>query len=288
MEFQIVDTESAYRRLLAAPDGATREAIFRKELIEPFAGLVQFFGGDGLASFAQWGMKPEQFAEDKREHMAAVIDALAGANAWKRAAQALEEGRRAFAAYADRIRLNTVVFGLCVADMSATPQARGYTGFGGIPGWIMTVYGTPDAYNLERVEAATVHELHHNVLGASNPQAVNMLMATMGQYIVMEGLAESFATELYGTDKAGPWVTEFDDANLEQNKTIFRKNLNVTGFNEIRRYIFGDPGAGLPLYAGYAIGYRVVQAFLKRNRKAVVEATFVPAEEIISGSGFFD
>ncbi len=288
MEFQIVDTESAYRRLLAAPDSATREAIFRTELIEPFAGLVKVFGGNGLASFAQWGMKPEQFAQDKRDQMAAVIDALARADAWKRAAQALEEGRAAFAAYADRIPLNTVIFGLYVADMSASPQARGYTGFGGIPGWIMTVYGTPDAYNLERVQAATVHELHHNVLGASNPQAMNMMTATVGQYIVMEGLAESFAAELYGADKAGPWVTEFDDSNLEQTKAIFRQNLNVSGFNEIRRYIFGDPSAGLPVYAGYAIGYRVVQAFLKRRGETVVDATFVPADEIIAASGFFD
>jgi uncharacterized protein YjaZ len=61
MNFQIVDTESAYRHLLDAPDAAIREAIFRQKLIEPFIGLVQFFGGDGPATFAQWGMKPEQF-----------------------------------------------------------------------------------------------------------------------------------------------------------------------------------------------------------------------------------
>ncbi len=65
MDFQIVDTQSAYRRLLDTPDAATRAAIYRQELIEPFAGLVQFFGGDGLAAFAQWGMRPEQFADDQ-------------------------------------------------------------------------------------------------------------------------------------------------------------------------------------------------------------------------------
>jgi uncharacterized protein YjaZ len=288
LHFQIVDTESAYRRLLTAPDAAAREAIFSRALIEPFDGLVQFFGGDGPAVFAQWGMQPEQFARDRREEMAALIDALAAAHAWDRAVQALEKGRAAFAAYADQIPLEEVVFGLYVADMSGVPQARGYTGFGGIPGWIMTVYGTADEYNLQRVEAATVHELHHNVLGAYNGPAAGMVQGTLGDYMVGEGLAESFAAALYGADKIGPWVTEFDERKLEQTRTVFRDALGVSGFGEMRRYIFGGPDAGLPTYAGYAIGYRVVQAYLVRTGKGIVEATFVPAETIIRESGFFD
>jgi uncharacterized protein YjaZ len=287
LRFQIVDTESAYRRLLDAPSPAAREAIFRQELIEPFSGLVQLFGGDGLAVFAQWGMRPEQFAGDRFAAMVALIDALATAHAWDRAVRSLEEGRAAFAAYADRIPLDDVVFGLYVADLSGTPQVHGYTGFGGIPGWIMTVYGTADEYNLQRVEAATVHELHHNVLGAYQGPSASMVQGTLGDYMVGEGLAESFAAALYGADKVGPWVTGVDVSRLEQTKAIFREALGVSGFDEMRRYIFGDADAGLPTYAGYAIGYRVVQAYLARTGRSVVEATFVPAETIIGESGFF-
>lgn len=285
MDFQIVDTRAAYRRLLAAPDDATRTALFQAELIEPFAGLVKFFGGEGLASFAQWGMKPEQYGDVGRARMTAILDVLEQAEAWSRAVRALEQGRAAFAAYADRISLGTIVFGLLLADMSATPQAHGYTGFGGIPGWIMTVYDTPDEYNLARIEAATVHELHHNILGVVQPRS---MISSVGEYMIGEGLAESFSAELYGADKIGPWVTEFDDAQLAQVKEIFRQGLNVGGFNEVRRYIFGDPGAGLPVYAGYAIGYRVVQAYLARTGQRVPEATFVPAHDIIAASRFFD
>lgn len=288
MNFQIVDTESAYRRLLAAPDAAARQDIFGRELVQPFSGLVRFFGGDGPAIFAQWGMRPEQFAQEHRDRMAAVLDALVAADAWGRAARALERGRAAFAAHARRIPLEQVVFGLYVADMSASPQAHGYTGFGGIPGWIMTVYGTPDEYNLQRVEAATVHELHHNILGAANPQALNMMQVTVGGYMVAEGLAESFAAALYGEDKVGPWVTELDEAGLEETKRTFRAGLAVTGFDQVRRYIFGDAAAGLPQYAGYALGYRTVQAYLRRTGSSVVQATFVPAATIVRESGFFD
>lgn len=274
--------------MLAAPDAAAREAIFDRALIEPFDGLVQFFGGDGPAVFAQWGMRAEQFAGDGREEMAALIDALATAHAWERAVQALEKGRAAFAAYADRIPLEEVIFCLCVADLSGTPQAHGYTGFGGVPGWIMTVYGRADEYSLQRIEAATVHELHHNVLGAYKGPAASMVQGTLGDYMIGEGLAESFAAALYGADKIGPWVSEFDASRLEQTRTIFREALGVSGFDEMRRYIFGDPGAGVPTYAGYAMGYRVVQAYLARTGKSVVEATFVPAETIIAESKFFD
>ena len=293
MQFQILDTEGAYRRLLAAPDAAAREAIFKTELVEPFGGLVQFFGGDGLAAFAQWGMRPEQFAGEGAERMRAVIEALAAHDAWGQAAQALEDGRAAFAPYLDRVKLDTVVFGLLVADMSNAPWARGYTGFGAFPGWIMTVYGEPDEYNLARVKAATVHELHHNVLSSTGP---GILIASLAHYMVGEGLAEAFATELYGADVAGPWVTEFDDARLDETKALFKSALGITDFNQMRRYIFGDPvtahmgqgaGLGVPLYAGYALGYRVVQAYLRRTGRSVAEATFVPATEIVEQSEFF-
>jgi uncharacterized protein YjaZ len=287
MNFQIVDTESAYRRLLTAPDAAVRETVFRQDLIEPFMGLVQIFGGDGLATFAQYGMRPEQFTGDNQAVMADLIEVLAGADAWSRAEQALKEGWAAFAAYAEQIPLEKIIFGLYLADMSASPQLKGYTGFGGIPGWIMTVYGSANAYNLERVEAATVHELHHNILGAAKPQASNMMQVTVGDYMVMEGLAESFSAELYGADKVGPWVSDFDDANLETTKAVFKSGLDVSGFNEVRRYIFSDPELGLPPSAGYALGYRVVQAYLERTGKSVVDSTFIPAGTIIRYSDFF-
>ena len=303
MEFEILDTERAYRRLLDAPDAAAREVIFRAELAEPFAGVAQVFGmSDPVAAFAMWQMKPEQLGPDNREQMRGVIDALAGADAWKRAARALARGRDAFAAYADHIPLERIVFGLLLADMGAMPQAGGYTGFGGIPGWIMTVYGEASADNLARVEAATVHELHHNVMGVlpwesnGGQRGYNIMTTfTVGDYMILEGLAESFAAELYGADKIGPWILDFDTSKLEATRAAFKAALDLTGFNTLRSYIFGDgiiqsqgsQAVGVPDYAGYAMGYFVVQEYLKRTGKRVAEATFVPAREIIAESGVF-
>lgn len=295
MKFNIIETESIYRRLLAESDSDVREGIFRTELVEPFMGLVKTFGmPDGVMAFKQWGMSLEQFGEGNRDRMKEILDALAGANAWRRAAEALDRGYAAFTDYADCIPLEAITFGLMVADMSGAPQSGGYTGFGGIPGWIMTVYGDPNEDNLKKVEAATVHELHHNLWSAV--VNYNFMASTVGEYMVMEGLAESFAAELNGEDKIGPWVTGFDETRLEATRTIFHDGLKRSGFNVIRGYIFGGEIAeqmgfekvNVPLYAGYALGYKVVQAYLKRSGKGVVDTSFIPADEIIAESRFFD
>lgn len=285
MRFTVVETEAAYNRLLKAADAAEREAVFREELVAPFAGLVQVFGGDALGAFGSWGMSPEHFAPERRAPMVAILEALETANAWNRATWALERGRAAFAAYGDRIPLEHSVFGLCVAERGSDPQARGYLGFGGVPGWIMTIYKAPDAYYLKRVEAAAVHELHHNIMGSVTTS--NLMTVTVGEYMIGEGLAESFAAELYGEEVVGPWIAEFDEATLEASKALVQGVLDVGGYDTARRYVFGDPEGGIPHAAGYALGYRIVQAYLKRTGQRVVEATFVPPVELIEASGFF-
>jgi uncharacterized protein YjaZ len=294
MEFTIIDTEAAYRRMLAAPDAAAQAAIFRDELAAPFAGLARIFGGeDPVASFAQWGMRAEQIGGAGRAQAEAKLAALAEADAWGRAARALERARAAFAAFAERIPIERVLFGLYLADLSAVPLSEGFSGNGAIPGYVMTLYDRTDAYSLARVEPVTAHELNHNVRFAVHP--FNMMSTTVGDYIVAEGLAESFAAELYGADLIGPWVSGLGSTELEQARAVIGGALDKRGFNVVRGYIFGDaiaewagiPKAGVPPFAGYAVGYHAVQAYLARTGSSAAAATFVPASQIIAESGYF-
>ncbi|MBI1257162.1 MAG: hypothetical protein GC204_06800 [Chloroflexi bacterium] len=296
MNIQIIDAESTYRRLLAEPDAAVRERLYREALVTPFAGLLQVFGGggDALAQFAQWGMPLELFGEARRAVTAALVEKLAAHDAWGQFAQATRDAQAAFAPYADRIALDGINAALLVGDLSMNPLERGYTGFGGVPGYVMTIYSKADDYTLPRLKGTTVHELHHNVRSVVAP--INFMQVTLAYYMIMEGLAEAFAAELYGEAVVGYYVTDFDEAELEQAKQVIGGALNVTGFNAVRGYIFGDAlsgtwgfeKAGVPNFAGYGIGYRVVQAFLKRTGKTVAEATFLPAETIIAESGYFE
>jgi uncharacterized protein YjaZ len=108
-------------------------------------------------------------------------------------------------------------------------------------------------------------------------------------------LAEAFAAELFGEGVVGYYVTEFPEAELAAATRAVGAALDATGFDTVRAYIFGDtitaragrPAAGVPDFAGYALGYRAVRAYLRRTGMSVVEATFVPAAEIIAGSGLF-
>jgi uncharacterized protein YjaZ len=293
MNINVLDTEAAYRRILAAPDAATREAIYRQEIAVPFAGLAKIFGSDDvLASFDQWQMSLSLFEGEERARTAALVDTLAVHNAWEQFAQAMQDGKAAFSAYAERIPLETIQAALLVGGLIGD---HGYTGFGGIPGYVMTVYGEANDYTLPRIKGTTVHELHHNVLSVAMP--INFMDVTLGYYMIMEGLAESFSAELYSEDVVGYYVTEFSGTEIYEAKRIIGGALETRGFNAVRSYIFGDtlmrpefgglPKSGVPAYAGYAIGYRVVQQYLKRTGKTVVEATFVRADKIIAESGYF-
>lgn len=299
MQLSIIDTEAIYRRLLATADAGEREMIFREELLAPFAGLFRVFGGgEPLAVARAWTMyTPEEFAasaDGARPAITAILDRLAAADAWRTMATALERGRVAFAPYAARLALETVTCALVIADTRrANPLDRGYTGFGGIPGYVLVVYSDANAYTLPRIGAASVHELNHNVRFSAfpfNPRAV-----TLGEYIVAEGLAEAFAAELCGEQVVGYWVTDFAEQDLPTARRVIGGALAVSGFDAVRGYIFGDtlaaqmglPVAGVPDYAGYALGYRTVRRYLARTGTTATAATFVPAAEIIAASGFF-
>ncbi len=290
MQFHIIPTEAPYRQMLAESDPARRVAIFREALATPFEALARLFNPDDPV--AQWVYGPQDMAAGHGPTIADILDRLAAEKAWDKAAQALQDARRAITPYLDRIPLTDVVFGL-FPYRPATRVERGYSGFGGVPGWVMVTYSDPNAYSLPRIQGATVHELHHNIRFCLHP--FNIMTATLADYIIAEGLAESFAAELYGESVLGYYVTDFDESALAEARRLIGGALNESDFAAVRGYIFGDtiaqemglPQGGVPDYGGYAIGYRVVQAYLRRTAQGVIDAPFLPAHQLIAESGFF-
>ena len=121
-------------------------------------------------------------------------------------------------------------------------------------------------------------------------------MVTLSQYLAVEGMAESFASALYGEDCIGPWVTGVKGADLEKARGIIGKNLDVAGFMEVRKYIFGDhpmvpesEALGIPYCGGYSVGYHATQAYLRKTDKTIAEVTkaFIDGEDIAKQSGYF-
>ncbi len=82
---------------------------------------------------------------------------------------------------------------------------RGFTGFGGIPGFIILVL-SPTDFVLERIEPLVAHEFHHNIRFTIDPWPHDMNIS-VGKYLLDEGMAEQFAATLYGEEMIGHWST---------------------------------------------------------------------------------
>ena len=208
-------------------------------------------------------------------------------------ASALEAAAEALAPEEHGVEVGRVAFALALADPrmpDLRQRNRGYTGFGGMMGYA-AVLAWPDGYNLPRLPSIAVHEMHHNVRLAFEPWT---RATTVGQYVVLEGLAEAFAAEAVGEELLGPWPNALSERELEEARPVFRDALEVSGFDEIRGYVFGDWAAsrmgyvprGLPDFAGYAMGYRIVREYLQRSGRTAAEATYVPWREIVDGARY--
>jgi uncharacterized protein YjaZ len=295
MKLQIIDVESIYRRLLNSASMQEREAIYRQELLAPFAGMMRIMGGgDPLVQAKMWTLyTPEDFDGEQRPIIAEMVRRLSDDGAWQRSAAALERGVAVFAPYSDRIAPDTIACAVVLTKHNSAMPGRGYSGFGGIPGSLMVTLSLADDYTLPRVGPASAHELNHNVRFKIVPFLP--MHVTVADYIIAEGLAEAFAAELFGEDLVGYMVSDLSEEELTTARRIIDGALEVSGFNAVRSYIFGDtiaaswglPSAGIPDFAGYAIGYRVVQRYLQRTGRTAVEATFLPSQEIIAESRFF-
>lgn len=220
-----------------------------------------------------------------------ALSRLEQAGSWSRCKEAVMKAYTALKPQAHGIELGELLFTLALGDHERFGPHPGYTGSGGTPGQIMVVVW-PNDYNLPRLAAITAHEFHHNVRLSYEPWSAE---TTVAQYLVLEGLAEAFAAEMYGEDHLGPWVHSLDEDQHSELLPRYRKALHITGFNEIRGYMFGDlegdfygfTKMGIPPYAGYAIGYRIVTEYLRQSGKSAVEATYVPWKEIIAKSPYF-
>jgi uncharacterized protein YjaZ len=139
----------------------------------------------------------------------AILSKLEEADAWNVGKEALERAAAYFDVYSGRIPFDTVTGWLVLADPARTnPLERGYTG---ATDWtqprFIGQFWEPDKDNLPRLAGLIAHEVHH---------LVRLRVFTWGpaisvaDHIVPEGTAEAFAASLFGEDKVGFFITEFE------------------------------------------------------------------------------
>lgn len=237
------------------------------------AGMLQLYPPDGDA--------PEGLR---------LLDRFKRANSLADCGGAVVRALDTLAPSAHGIALAPVDYTLALANpaaMGLQDRNWGYTGFGGMGGVIMML-ALPDDRNVSRLAAMAAHETHHKVRLAFEPW--DPATITVGQYYVLEGLAEAFAAALYGEESLGPWVRYVAPSELAKHKPRLQAALEQTG--DPRPYLFGDWAAGfggyeplgLPDFIGYTAGYEIVTSFLRTTGTSATDAAWLPWREIVAAS----
>lgn len=286
MEIIIQDTLNLYKEMLNLPEGERRE-FFSSELIKPFNPMFEIMH---MPRTPEAMGCIELFGRDSK--MLEMLERLEKAGAWNNAKMTIEAAVERFEKACIPLP-EKVVVGIFLGNPEYLAMVEGYTGMGSIPGYIQIMID-PNEKNLPKLNACIAHEFHHNVL-FHNAKWNFMTEITVGKYLAVEGLAESFAASMFGEEYIGPWVTGVQGADLEIARKIISKSLDVKGFMEVRKYIYGKhpmmpetQDFGVPFCGGYAVGYHVIQAYLKKTGISIEKATIIDGDEIMKASGYFE
>ena len=272
-----------YRKIMNA-DQDKKDDIYRYEVMLPFKGKWDCYhipikaskkgAYDIIMANNRMGLFPPSKVNSDQ-------------NLWDACQKSIENALERFISKGIELKVSEYLFSVFLADPenAYTIMNEGYCGDGGIPGFVMG-WLIPNENNLKKLPAALAHETNHNVRYQFIKWTNDI---TLGEMLVGEGLAENYATAIYGEEFLGPWVAKTDPELLPLIKEIIYDGLNATGFENITAYLYGDemarmqhfPEAGLPYCAGYAVGYHLIRYYLQKTGISIEEATILPHEEIL-------
>ncbi|MFS0722408.1 DUF2268 domain-containing protein [Paenibacillus sp. 1P07SE] len=293
MNITTLRSDHIYRKVAQASPEEKVE-VFRNEMLAPYMGQWRIqqipfkaeepHGFDVMIMNNMMHRSPVQITPEIQEE----IDQISSESFWLECEESVKKSLHLFVEQGIQLPVSDYIFTIQLGN----PESRslvingGYSGFGGIPGYI-TCTLLPNAYTVPRMPAALAHECNHNVRYQYIQWDHNV---NLGELIVSEGLAESFAALMFGGEMLGPWVTKTNAETLNKRiKPVLREQLQLTGWENLSPYLYGDEIAKLhnvepvnmPYAAGYACGYHLVQYFLRKTGTSIVEATIMPADQIL-------
>lgn len=295
MKIKCLYSTDIYEKILSAP-ADKREDIFRYELMQPFQGKWDCYqiplkakvpgGYDVIMASEMLGiLTPKKLTTE----FEAEIDLMKDHKFWDECTKSVTHSLQYFEDHGVELKVKDYIYTMLLADPDSiyTKLSDGYSGDGGIPGFI-TAYLLPKKETMQRIPTALAHECNHNVRFQYIAWSQNI---TLGEMMVSEGLAENYAVSLYGIENLGPWVSKvsMDELN-DYIKPLVYEGLNAQGLDNITAYLYGDDIAvqrgyipvGLPFCAGYACGYYMVKYYLEKTGDDIAKATIRPASEILS------
>lgn len=294
MNITLLRSDDIYKKMMNSPK-EKRDDIYRYEMAKPFEGKWSCYnvplkspqkgGYDVVMASSMLGYLPPSEVDETQEEKINLIskDAL-----WQTCKKTIENCLESFTKAGYELPVKDYMFSLMLGNPQSPyiSLSDGYAGDGGIPGYIV-VSLVPNEYTISKIQVALAHECNHNVRFQFEKWKNDI---SLGEMMVCEGLAENFATSIFGEDMVGPWVSKTDMKTLNDYiKPLIKDVLDATGFDNISAYLWGDELAqlqgffpqGMPYCAGYACGYHMIKHYLKKTGKSIVEATLIPAGEIL-------
>lgn len=130
------------------------------------------------------------------------------------------------------------------------------------------------------------HEYHHTVWGnywfmLHAGSLENKLIDSL----IIDGEADSFALSLY-PDLKPKWIFDIPKEevcalwNTHYKDNVLKRDMDYV------KYMFGKEEEGIPWCAGYAIGYMLVQQYLKETGETILDILEKKPEDILKGSKF--
>lgn len=293
MKITTLRSDKVYRRIMQLPQEEKREA-YREQMLAPFKGKWEIqqipFRADSPGGFDVLTLNDLMYlpANQIDESALAQVNEISSDAFWAACEQVVSDSFSSFEQQGITLPMQKVVFTVLLGnpDSELLRINEGYSGDGGIPGYILTVL-TPNAYTLPRIMAALAHECNHNVRYRFIQWDMNV---TLAELIVSEGLAENFAVSRCGEEWLGPWVSKTDTHTLNHViKPMLKPALDLQGWHDIAPRLYGDEiaalqgmsPAGLPYGAGYACGYHLIRHYLRKTGESIEQATLKSADEIL-------
>lgn len=131
---------------------------------------------------------------------------------------------------------------------------------------------------MSRIGACAVHEFAHALRNAN----VDHRGFSLADWVVSEGVSERHVIAVCGEDSLFlPYRELAPDVVDEATPRVVAAFDRRMGFLEMGTYVLGDAELALPPMIGYAVGCRIVEAFMRRHRASAADVVIVPTNDLV-------
>lgn len=198
----------------------------------------------------------------------------------------VEEVRRVVRRVQELVPVDTVLISMDISpDVLPFLGVAGRTDHDGSRPVIFFKYDPQNPnFELRHVAEGMAHELHHASRIGMEDWSLSLL-----ELMVMEGLADHFTGEVFGTEPP-LWSSALSDEQLSHYMSLARDSsyeVHDAWSEEFNRevyvpWFFGRSEDGTPPWVGYSVGWRIVSDYLSAHRGARASAlVHVPSVELV-------